>query len=183
MSNPDTSRALRQLFERYLTSIQEVSGSLPITEHDAAVYSPCELGAPDADGTVSWRPVQRKPRSDLAMLAREADVVLPDSLRDWLGAWWCLPIEATLFNDPMVLLGITGPDDERIVANRWASHVAARRARNVDDTVPVGAFMDGRILTVACPSGEVRLETTTRSLRFVAESVSDLFGMMVLQTP
>lgn len=183
MSSTDTSRALRQLLERYLSAIQEVSGSLPITEHDPAVRSPCELGPPDADGIVTWRPVQRKPRSDLSMMEREAGVRLPDELRDWFGAWWCLPIEAALFGEPMVLLGITGPDDELAVAKRWAGHVAARRARGVDDTVPVGAFMDGRILTVACPSGEVRLETPTRSLSFVAASVSDLFGMLVLQTP
>lgn len=183
MSTTDTSRALRQLFERYLTAIQEVSGSLPITEHDPVVRSPCELGAPDADGTVTWRPVQRKPRSDLAMVQREAGVALPDSLRDWFGAWWCLPIEATLFGEPMVLLGITGPDDEVAVAKRWAGHVAARRARGADDTVPVGAFLDGRILTVSCPGGEVRLESPTRSLSFVAASVSDLLGMLVLQTP
>lgn len=183
MSSVDTSRALRQLFERYLTAIQEVSGSLPITEHDPASPSPCELGRPDADGLVTWRPVLRRPRSDLAELQRAVGAELPEALRDWFGAWWCLPIEATLFGEPMVLLGITGPDDEAAVAQRWAGHVAARRARGVDDTVPVGAFMDGRILTVSCPGGEVRLETATRSLSFVAASVSDLFGMLVLQTP
>lgn len=183
MSNTDTSRALRLMLERYLSAIQEVSGSLPITEHDPVVPSPCEVGEPDADGLVTWRPVPRKPRSDLAMLQREAGATLPDALRDWFGAWWCLPIEGTLFGDPMVLLGITGPDDELAVARRWAGHVAARRARGADDTVPVGAFMDGRILTVACPSGEVRLESATRSLSFVAASVGDLFGMLVLQTP
>jgi SecY interacting protein Syd len=179
----ETARALRQMFERYLTAIQEVSGSLPITEHDPALRSPCELGEPDADGTITWRPVPRKPKSDLAMMERECGATLPDGLRDWFGAWWCMPIEASLFGEPMVLLGITGPEDEVAVAQRWAGHVAARRARGVDDTVPVGAFMDGRILTVSCPGGEVRLESATRSLSFVAASVSDLFGMLVLQTP
>ena len=183
MSSIETSRALRHLFERYLTAIQEVSGSLPITEHDPVTRSPCEIGAPDEAGMVTWRPVPRKPRSTLAEMERTAGVTLPDDLREWFGAWWCLPIEASLFGEPMVLLGITGPDDELAVAQRWAGHVAARRARGADDTVPVGAFMDGRILTVSCPGGEVRMESTARSLNFVTASVSDLFGMLVLQTP
>ncbi len=183
MSTTDTTKALRVLFERYLSAIQEVSGSLPITEHDPLVRSPCEVGEPDADGTVTWRPVPRKPRSNLAEMEKIADVRLPDELREWLGGWWCLPIEATLYNEPLVLLGITGPQDEAEIAKRWAAHVAVRRARGADDTVPVAAFMDGRFLTVSCPDGEVRMESPARSLSFVARSVGDLFGMLVPQTP
>ena len=68
----DAAPAWRRFCERYLTAVQEVSGSLPITEHDPATRSPCEVGEPDEHGTVMWRPVSRRPRSDLAAVQRQA---------------------------------------------------------------------------------------------------------------
>jgi len=179
----DAAPAWRRFCERYLTAVQEVSGSLPITEHDPDTRSPCEVGEPDEHGTVMWRPVSRRPRSDLAAVQRQANVTLPAEVRDWLGGWWCLPIEATLLGEPMVLLGIASPEDEAALGARWAQHLAARRLRHAEDTVPIGAFMNGRFLSVTCPQGEVRMESPSRSLGFVAGSLGDFFEMLIPQAP
>lgn len=167
-------RSHADLLRRYLDAVRAVSGELPMTEHDPGRPSPCEVTAPDADGNVLWRPVRRVPPSNLADLQRAAGVELSGDLRAWLGAWWCLPFEASLGGESVVVLGLAGPDDEAAFAAQLAGHLSARRARRDPDTVPVAALGDGRFLTVDNAGGAVLLESPARTLGVVAPSLASL---------
>lgn len=172
-------RAHADLLQRYLAAVRAVSGELPMTEHDPERPSPCEVTAPDAEGNVLWSPVPRDPPSDLADLQRSAGITLCSDLRAWLGAWWCLPFEASLGADSIVLLGLAGPDDEAAFAAQLAAHLAARRARSEPDTVPIGALGDGRFLTVDNAKGMVLLESPAKTLGLVAPSLTSLLQRLV----
>ena len=167
-----------ELLRRYLVAVRAVSGELPMTEHDPERPSPCEVTAPDAEENVLWRPVQRVPAAELATLQRDADITLSDDLRAWLGAWWCLPFEASLGDESLILLGIGGPADEAAFGAQLGAHLAARRARSEPDTVPIGALGDGRFLTVDNVSGRVLLESPAKTLGVVAPSLAALLSRL-----
>ena len=168
-----------RLLERYLSAVREVSGDLPMTEHDPIAASPCEVGEPDPDGHVLWRPLRRVPPSDLAALQREASISLSSDLHSWLSTWWCLPFEATFAGESMVLLGLAGPAEERAFGAQLRAHLAVRRKRGEADTVPVAALFDGRFLTVDNVSGRVLLESSERLLGVVSPSLATLLDKVV----
>ena len=168
-----------QLLERYLAAVRAVSGDLPMTEHDPLVASPCEVGAPDPDGHVLWRPLRRVPPSDLAALQREAGITLCGDLRAWLSTWWCLPFEATFAGESLVLLGLAGPAEEQAFGAQLRAHLAVRRQRGEADTVPVAALFDGRFLTVDNVSGRVLLESSDGLLGVVGPSLAALLQKVV----
>lgn len=172
-------RAHADLLRRYLDAVRTVSGELPMTEHDPERPSPCEATAPDAEGNVLWRPVARTPPSPLTDLQRAASVALCGDLVAWLGAWWCLPIEATLGSESVILLGLGGPSDEEAFAAQLGAHLAARRARGDSDSVPVAALGDGRFLTVENATGRVLLESPDKTLGLVAPSLAALLPKLV----
>lgn len=155
MDHASASRAVlvahRRLLDRYLAAAHALSGALPVTEHDPARRSPCEVGDPDASGMVQWRPVPRATSPDVTALEAALGAPLHPDLRAWFGAWWCLPVEAQHGEETLVLVHLGCDDEDRaFFAN------AARLAPG--GSVPVASFYDGRYLAVENATGAVRLE-------------------------
>lgn len=164
-----TARGAQQaFFDRYLDVVRRATGDLPLTEHDPEWPSPCETGEVDAESMVRWRPIARAPEADFRALEESLGVALRDELKTWLGAWWCLPIEATWREDTVVLRGFANEAEFARFEAGLVRHVRAARAV----TVPVAVFHDDRFVSVDNATGAVLIEDPGRAPSVAAQSLS-----------
>lgn len=164
--------AIRSLLERYIDAVREVSGSLPVTDHDPENPSPCEVGAPDAEDVVTWRPARRDIAPDFRPMEALLGAALHEDLQVWFGAWWCVPFEAQSGGETVVLSLVGSARDWERVSETVRRHVDAQRAQGAATTVPVAALYDGRFVSVDNATGAVLLESPRKDPVPVAPSLA-----------
>lgn len=171
--------ALRSLLERYIDAVRAVSGGLPQTDHDPESPSPCEVGAPDAEDVVTWRPARRDIPPDFRPIEAHLGAALHEDLQVWFGAWWCVPFEAQSGGETVVLSLVSGPRDWARVEESLRRHVDAQRAAGAAITVPVAALYDGRFVSVDNATGAVLLEAPRKPPAPVAPSLAAWLDRLV----
>lgn len=164
--------SLRSLLERYIDSVREMTGQLPVTDVDPENPSPCEVGAGDADDTVTWRPARRELAPDFRALQGLLGEPLHEDLQVWFGAWWCIPFEAQLGGETFVLSLVGSARDWEQTIEVITRHVEATRAAGGEITVPVAALYDGRYVAVNNQSGAVVLDGPRREASVIAPSLA-----------
>lgn len=164
--------SLRSLLERYIDSVRELSGQLPVTDVDRENPSPCEVGEGDADDVITWRPARRDIPPDFRPLAALLGAPLHEDLQVWFGAWWCMPFEAQLGGETFVLSLVGSPADWTRTQETLRRHVEALREAGARVTVPVAALYDGRFIAVNNASGEVILDGPKREAAVIAPSLA-----------
>lgn len=155
----DTEEALASYLQRYLGHCQRQTGSLPMQPFDPDWPSPCQVGEPDAEGAISWRPRQRAEPADFAGLERALEVPLHPSVKAFYGTWWCDVLEAQAEEGRLSLIQIWSPDDFDRFGENLIGHALAKQRLSAPLTVFFACTdEDDYILSVDNVSGGVLLE-------------------------
>lgn len=121
--DPDVALALDDLVARCL-------GAGPrTTEHDPAWPSPCERGAPDADGRIAWAPVLRDAFDLLDPLAETLDVVVHPAVVTFYGRWFSDGFRTAAPEGEVHLIGVWNEDDTLRLQQNLLGHALQQRRR------------------------------------------------------
>jgi len=169
-------QALAALLEAWLARVQERTGGLPRQEFDADWPSPCQVGEPDAEGMILWRPVEREPPGDFSGLERALEVAIHPDLQAWYGSFWCDTFEVRAEEGGLALLQVWNQNDfERLIGNLIGHALAKRRSRDPLTWFFACTDEDDYFLTLENHSGRVLLERPgVPPIKQVADSLTEL---------
>jgi SecY interacting protein Syd len=155
----ETREALERLLRRYVEDRQRVSGALPTQEHDPAWLSECQVGEPDADGMVHWRPRARDTTADFSGLERALDVEIHPDIKSFYGSYWGSVMELQAEEGGVSLIQIWNDDDfDRLVEN-ILGHAIAKQRIKAPLTIFIANTDEGEyMLSVDNENGRVVLE-------------------------
>lgn len=172
--------ALDRLFQRYVEDHQRVAGTLPTQQFDPAWVSECQVGEPDSDGMIHWRPRERAVVADFSGLERALDVELHADIKCFYGSYWGDVMELEAEEGGVSLIQIWNHDDfDRFVEN-VLGHAMAKQRSKAPLTIFV-ASTDERehMLSVENDSGRVVLEEPGRPpIREVSPSLVELLDRL-----
>lgn len=151
--------ALDRLLRRYVEHCQRMDGSLPVQEHDPAWPSQCQVGAPDADGMICWRPRERQTTADFGGLERALDVEIHPDVKSFYGSYWGSAMELQAEEGGVTLIQVWNDDDfDRLVEN-VLGHAMAKQRIKAPLTIFIACTDEGEhILSVENHTGRVVLE-------------------------
>jgi len=158
MSN-EVETSLSRLLQRYVDEHQRVTGALPTQTYDPAWLSECQVGEPNADGSIFWRPRQRHRVADFDGLEHALDVDIHPDIKSFYASHWASPMKFQTTEGGLTLIQIWNDDDfDRLVENILGHAMAKQRIK-----APLTIFFactdeDESILSVANDSGRVVLE-------------------------
>lgn len=158
MSN-DVIASLSRLLRRYVDDCQQVSGSLPSQIYDPEWLSDCQIGEPDPNGMIFWRPLARDSVADFAGLERALEIEIHPDIKKFYASHWGSPIDVQAAEGGLTLIQIWNDDDfDRLVENILGHAMAKQRIK-----APLTIFFactdeDEHMLSVENDSGRVVLE-------------------------
>jgi len=115
---------------RFLECCQRSSGSLPVQEHDPAWPSQCQVGEPDADGLIRWRPLERDTAADFSGLESALDVDIHPDIKSFYGSYWGAAIEMQAAEGGVTLIQVwNSADFDRLVENIIGDAMAKQRMK------------------------------------------------------
>jgi len=166
-------QALAGLLQAWLERVQERTGSLPRQQFDPDWPSPCQVGDPDAEGMILWRPVERDPPADFSGLERALEVAIHPDLQAWYGSFWCDTFEVRAEEGGVALLQVWNQKDfERLIGNLIGHALAKRRSRDPLTLFFACTDQDDYFLSLDNLSGQVLLERPGASaVKPVADSL------------
>lgn len=172
--------SLQDFIERYMRAVRESSGSLPKQMFDPDWPSPCQVGEPDADGNILWKPVQRLTPADFSGLENALSVSIHDDIKEYYSCFWSDVMEAASDDGNLTLVQIWNEDDfERLITNLVGHTMAKERAKQ-----PLTLFFactdeEELFLSVENVSGRVLLEKPgSPPLREVAPSLAEFLNQL-----
>ena len=125
MTPPDTDVALA-----LDALVEQCRARGPLTtEHDPAWPSPCECGAPDADGRVAWQPVLRDAYDLLEPLEETLGVAIHPALVTFYGRWYSDGFAAAAREGEVNLIGVWNEDDTLRLQQNLLGHALQQRRR------------------------------------------------------
>lgn len=158
MSN-DVKRALGELLQRYVDHFQCSNGTLPTQSHDPAWASPCEVGEPDADGMIHWRPTERPSRADFSGLERALEVAIHPDIKSFYGCYWADVMKLQANEGSLTLIQVWNEDDFDRLQGNIIGHAMAKQRIKAPLTVFIATTDEGEhMLSVDNASGRVVLE-------------------------
>jgi SecY interacting protein Syd len=176
----ETREALERLLRRYVEDHQRVSGALPVQEHDPAWPSECQIGEPDADGMVHWRPQARDTGADFNGLERALEVEIHPDIKSFYGSYWGSVMELQAEEGGVSLIQIWNNDDfDRLVEN-ILGHAMAKQRIKAPLTIFIASTDEGEyMLSVDNESGHVVLEEPgSPPTREVASSLAEFLDRL-----
>ncbi len=176
----ETREALERLLRRYVEYRQRVTGTLPTQEHDPAWLSECQVGEPNADGMIHWRPQTRDTAADFSGLERALDVEIHPDIKSFYGSYWGSVMELRAEEGGVSLIQIWNDDDfDRLVEN-ILGHAIAKRRIKAPLTVFIASTDEGEyMLSVDNESGRVVLEEPgSPPARQVAPSLAEFLDRL-----
>jgi len=176
----ETREALDRLLRRYVEGRQRTSGTLPTQEHDPAWLSECQIGEPDADGMVHWRPRARHTGADFSGLERALDVEIHPDIKSFYGSYWAAAIEMQAAEGGVTLIQVwNSADFDRLVEN-IIGHAMAKQRIKAPLTVFVACTDEQEyVLSVDNESGRVVLEEPgSPPIREVSPSLAEFLDRL-----
>jgi len=152
-------KSLTRLLQRYVDEHQRVTGTFPTQTYDPAWLSECQVGEPDADGSIFWRPQERHSFADFDGLERALEVDIHPDIKSFYASHWASPMSFQATEGDLTLIQIWNDDDfDRLVENILGHAMAKQRIK-----APLTIFFactdeDENILSVENDSGRVVLE-------------------------
>ncbi|MDH5737745.1 MAG: SecY-interacting protein Syd [Gammaproteobacteria bacterium] len=120
--------ALMRIFEEVLQCQPESNFR---HEHDPAWPSPCEMGTPDANGLVSWRPVKRESVLDFSGLEHATGMEIHADMKSYYSAFFSDPVSLFSKEGQVNLLQLWNERDfDRLVENLLGHFLAKQRLRH-----------------------------------------------------
>ncbi|MEE4300280.1 MAG: SecY-interacting protein Syd [Pseudomonadales bacterium] len=99
------------------------------TEHDPAWPSPCEIGAPDANGLVHWQPVLRDDYDLLGPLEETLGVAIHPSVVSFYGRWFSDGFRTVAREGEVNLIGVWNEDDTLRLQQNLLGHALQQQRR------------------------------------------------------
>ncbi len=125
-----TRAALEGLLTRFVNSWVEQSGTLPTQSHDPRWISPCQVGEPNADGVIQWRPVPRLDAASFDGVEHALETPIHPSIKAFFGAFWCDCFTAKTEDGGLTLIQAWNAEDfDRLCENILGHALSLRRAR------------------------------------------------------
>jgi len=164
---------VRDALEDFIRRAKALSpaGDLPRVPFDPEWVSPCQIGQPDADGRIRWRPVPQHEPVSFAGLENALEVGLHPDIKDYFGSFWSAGLEASCEEGPVTLIQLWNADDfERLVGNFIGHALAKRRERRALTFFFATTDPDSELfLSIDNESGQVLLEEPGRAPRRVVD--------------
>jgi len=155
--------ALDGVLRRYVDHCQRTTGDLPTQEHDPEWPSECQMGEPDADGRIRWRPRERHP-----------------DIKSFYGSYWGAAVEMQAPEGGVTLIQVwNGADFDRLVENILGHAMAKQRVKT-----PLTVFIactdeEEYMLSVDNETGRVVLEEPgSPPTREVAPSLAEFLDRL-----
>ncbi len=179
MSN-EAKAALDRLVRRYLDSCQRSSGSLPILEHDPAWPSECQVGEPDANSMIRWRPRERDTAADFSGLERALDVEIHPDIKSFYGSYWGSAMEFEAAEGGVSLIQIWNDDDFDRLTENIIGHAMAKQRIHAPLTIFIACTdEDELMLSVDNETGCVVLEEPgSQPIREISPSLEEFLDRL-----
>lgn len=84
--SPTVAAQLDRILSAYAAS--GVAGALPRQPFDPEWISPCQIGTPDDDGMIAWRPAHRRAPADWSGLENALEASLHPDVAAFYGTFW-----------------------------------------------------------------------------------------------
>ena len=171
----EAKAALERLLGRYLDVCERELESLPTQQYDPAWPSPCQVGEPDARGTIHWQPVERSVAGDFSGLEHALEVEIHTDVKAYYGSFWCGCIEASAEEGGLTLIQIWNANDFDRLGENILGHALAKQRIKAPLTL-FFATTDERelMLSVDNTTGRVVLEDPgSPSIREIARSLGE----------
>lgn len=150
--------ALPALFDRYLRAFEARDGGLPRQEYEPDWISPCQIGEPDDQGTIAWRPVGKWRPQEFEGLESALELTLHPDIRDYYGSYWSANLALTHAEGDLTLLMAWNEDDfDRLIAN-LIGHALQQRRAGVGLTIFFACTDTDHVLSIENATGRVVLE-------------------------
>jgi SecY interacting protein Syd len=155
----DVKAALERLLRRYVDHRERVTGSLPTQDFDSAWVSHCQIGAPNADGIIHWKPRERDTVADFTGLERALETEIHPDIKSFYGSYWSGVLELRAEEGGVTLIQIWNDDDfDRLIEN-ILGHAMAKLRKKEPLTIFVACTdEEEHILSVDNETGQVLLE-------------------------
>lgn len=176
------SRKVAHELERILEQFVSLprAGGLPRQPFEAEWPSPCQVGEPDAQGLIAWRPRRRDTPPDWSGLERALEVPVHPDVAAFYGTFWSDAIPVRAEEGGATLIQVWNERDfERLVEN-LLGHALQKARRRDPLTLFVACTDEGDLmLSVDNATGAVVLEQPgTAPQREVAPSLADLLARL-----
>jgi len=114
---------LDNFFKRFINTIKNDTGYLPITKNEPDWPSLCQEGQPFLSETmvdsIYWQAVLREKNSDLSGLEKALDIELRSELKDFFTRYWSEQIDAIFQQGNLTLLFVWNKADmDRLIENQ-----------------------------------------------------------------
>lgn len=176
----EVKAALDRLLRRYVENCQRVIGTLPTQKHDPAWLSQCQVGEPDADGFIFWRPRERDTVADFGGLERALDVEIHPDVKSFYGSHWGSVMALEAAEGGVTLIQIWNDDDfDRLVEN-ILGHAMAKQSIPAPLTIFIACTDEGEhMLSVDNETGRVVLEEPgSLPIRQISPSVAEFLDRL-----
>lgn len=176
----ETKAALGRLLQRYVEHCRRVTGSLPAQEHDPAWPSKCQVGDPDADGLIRWKPRERDCGADFSGLERALEVRIHPDIKSFYGSYWSGPLDLEAEEGGVTLIQVWNEDDFGRLVENILGHAVAKQRAKAPLTVFIACTDEGElILSVDNASGRVVLEEPgSKPIREVSSSLAEFLDRL-----
>ncbi|QEH34888.1 SecY interacting protein Syd [Aquisphaera giovannonii] len=141
--------------------------------HDPEWTSPCEVGEPDGDARIRWRPVEITPPPDFLDVEAEAGVILHPDVKEFYGSYFGRCDEQH-FRGMTALLKVSwNPEELAILKRQIVEHLRICPTIPAPFTVFFASTDGDPFFSVDNASGEVLLEEPGRpDAKVVAPSLA-----------
>lgn len=170
--------ALERLLNAFVAGA--AGGDLPRQPYDERWISPCQVGEPDADGTIAWRPVRRPVVAGWSGLERALETTVHPDVAAFYGSFWCDCIPVTADEGTATLVQVWNEDDFAALQENLIGHALQKMRRGESLTLFVACTDESDFnLCVDNETGAVVLERPGEPpSRQVAATLAELLARM-----
>ncbi|NMP16431.1 SecY-interacting protein [Thalassotalea sp. Y01] len=173
-------KSLGQFAKGYAEFHQQKTAKLPIIEHDDDWPSPCELGAIDGDGFISWQAVDIEDELSFDNVEKALELTLHNDIKEYFTAVYSEAIPCRCEQGELeLLLAWNAKDFERLQQN-LIGHVLMKRRLQQAETLFFAVTDQEEInLVIKNDNGEVWAEPVgLEPSKFVAKNLQEFIASL-----
>ncbi|KGJ90550.1 SecY-interacting protein [Thalassotalea sp. ND16A] len=161
MKNKEQSlgEIIRQFSDKFIAQQLQQTGKLPSVEHDDDWPSPCETGAIDGDGFISWQPVKMDETFDFKNVEQALSLTIHPDVHQYFSHIYSEAIPATCSEGNLELLFAWNKADYERLQQNIIGHLLMKQKLKQKETIFFAVTDEEDInLVVKNDSGEVWVE-------------------------